>query len=220
VANSYTDANGVYRNKLGITDAAKLKCIEYVLTGNRSREILEGNALRHVQGFGLARQQAIHRHLFQDVYEWAGKIRTVPSSKGIGNGMVSVFANPGEIEPAWRELEKKTQAFVEAKGLTFKQKHEALADIFIEANHIHPFPEGNGRSLQVFMKELACEQSIDLDYSKTKPAEWNRASAISGTHGELFEEKGQKYLIPTPPDSDSIKKSFAEMAKPIRDLEQ
>lgn len=45
--------------------------------------------------------------------------------------MVSVFANPDTFDQSWRELEKKTSAFVSAKGLTFAQKHEALADIFI-----------------------------------------------------------------------------------------
>ena len=214
MANSYTDANGVYRNTLGIADAAQLKRTEYGLTTQRSQEILEQNALGDVRGFGLARQQAIHGYLFQDVYEWAGKTRTVPSSRRMENGMVSVFADPGDIVSAWRELEKKTQAFVDAKGLMFEQKREALVDIFIEANHIHPFPEGNGRSLQVFMKELAREQDIDLDYSKTNAKEWNRACAISGTHGELFEEKNQKYLIPVPPDPEPIKKIFADMASP------
>ncbi|MDR1646866.1 MAG: hypothetical protein LBR88_02370, partial [Zoogloeaceae bacterium] len=66
-----------------------------------------------------ARKPFIHGHIFQEIYEWVGKPRTVPSSKGMGNGMVSVFANPEEIVPAWRELEKKTQAFASARGLTF-----------------------------------------------------------------------------------------------------
>ncbi|MDR0578087.1 MAG: hypothetical protein LBI87_11295 [Candidatus Accumulibacter sp.] len=81
MANSYTDANGVYRNKLGITDAAELKRVEYVITANKSREILEQNALGPARDHNLERLQAIHQHIFQDVYEWAGKPRTVPSSK-------------------------------------------------------------------------------------------------------------------------------------------
>jgi cell filamentation protein len=209
MVNSYTDANGVYRNKLGIVDAAQLKVMEYNITASRSREILDQGALVNIRSFNLEHQKAIHQHLFQDIYEWAGKPRTVPSSKGMGNGMVSVFANPDEIVPAWRELENKTQAFINAKGLTFEQKHEALAEIFIEANHIHPFPEGNGRSLQVFMKKLAREQDIDLNYSKTNSPEWNRARAISGTHGKLFEKK---YLIPIPSNPEPIKKIFSEIA--------
>jgi cell filamentation protein len=216
VANSYTDANGVYRNKLGITDAAQLKRTEYHMAGMRSDEILSKRVDLGVQGFGLARQKAIHGHLFQDVYEWAGKTRTVPSSKRMENGMVSVFANPDTFEESWQELEKRTQVFVKAQGLTFEQKHTLLASIFVEANRIHPFPEGNGRSLQVFMKELAREQGIDLDYTKTNAKDWNRASAISGTYGELLE---RQYLIPNPSDSGPIKKIFADMASPSRALE-
>jgi len=211
MVNSYTDAKGVYRNKLGITDAVQLQRVEYDITSRRSREILEQKVLAHVHGYGLARQQAIHQHLFQDVYEWAGKLRTVPSSKRMAGGMTSVFADPGTVEESWQALEQKTSAFVNAKQLTFEQKRTALVDIFIEANHLHPFPEGNGRSLQVFMKELASEQGVELDYSKTNAQEWNRASALSGVHGPLFE--GQ-YLIANPSDPEPIKKIFAAIASP------
>lgn len=217
MANSYTDDNGVYRNKLGIMDAAQLRDIEYDLTAQRSQEILEENVLGHIQGFGLARQQAIHAHLFQDIYEWAGKIRTVRSSKRMDDGMVSIFADPDTIEKSWQALEQRTHAFANATGLSFEQKLDTLTDIFIEANRIHPFPEGNGRSLQVFMKELAHEQGVDLDYSRVNSKEWNIASAISGTYGKLFEHQ---YLIPYHPNPEPIKKIFAEMASPSRRIEQ
>ena len=209
--NSYTDAHGVYRNKLGITDAAQLNRVEYDITARRSREILEQKVLGHVQGFGLARQQAIHQHLFQDVYEWAGKLRTVPSSKRLEGGRVSVFADPDAFGPSWQALEQQTSAFVNATGWSFEQKRAALVDIFIEANRIHPFPEGNGRSLQVFMKALAREQDVELDYSQTNAQAWNRASALSGTHGRLFEHQ---CLIADPPDPEPIKKIFAAIASP------
>jgi cell filamentation protein len=215
VANAYIDANSVYRNKLGLTDAAQLKRVEYDTTAIRNREILQQNALAHVQGFGLARQQAIHRHLFQDVYDWAGKTRTVPSSKRMENGMVSVFAMPDTIEAGWQALEQEINAFVNARGLSFEQKRAALVAIFIEANRIHPFPEGNGRSLQVFMKQLARAQGVELDYSRTHAKEWNRACAVSGTHGRLFEHT---HLIPSPPDPEPIRKIFADMASPAQGL--
>jgi cell filamentation protein len=64
-----TDTNGVYRNKLDITDAVELKRTEYDMTKVRSHEILSERVDLGVRGFGLARQQAIHEHLFQDVYE-------------------------------------------------------------------------------------------------------------------------------------------------------
>lgn len=98
--------------------------------------------------------------------------------------------------------------------MTYEQKHEALVDIFIEANHIHPFPEGNGRSLQVFMKQLAAEQGVELDYRKINSSNWNRSCAISGVYGRLFE---YQYLIPSPPDMEPIKKIFMDMASPLRE---
>ncbi|MDR2874930.1 MAG: Fic family protein [Methylobacillus sp.] len=208
MANPYTDEVGIYHNKLGITDADELKRVEYDLTTRRAQEILAHRVDLGVQNFGLARQQAIHLHLFQDVYEWAGKVRTVPSSRRMDNGMVSVFAEPADLEPRWRTLEKKTHAYITTGGLTFAQKREALTGIFIEANHLHPFPDGNGRSLQVFMKQLAQAQGIDLDYSKVNAEEWNHASAVSGTHGELFEHM---HLIPVKPDLEPISKIFQKI---------
>ena len=81
MANAYTDEKGVFKNLLGQSDASALQVAEYRITRARSMEIVDGRVELNVSGFGLERQVAIHKHLFQDVYEWAGKIRTVPSSK-------------------------------------------------------------------------------------------------------------------------------------------
>ncbi|WP_051940679.1 Fic/DOC family protein [Stenoxybacter acetivorans] len=181
---------------------------------------MDNKKILNIQKFGFERQQAIHQYLFQDIYDWAGKIRTVPFSKEMGNGLVSVFSDPTAIKSDWVSLEKQTNAFVHAENLSFAQKCEALTDIFIEANHIHPFPEGNGRSLQVFMRQLAQIQGVDLDYNKTSPTEWNMASAVSSIYGELINENDQKYLIPYPPDTKPIKKIFAKIAYLSQENEQ
>lgn len=143
MANAYTDSNGVFKNLLGQTDAQALHVTEYGFTTARSIEILGGHVQLEVSGFGLQRLAAIHRHLFQDVYEWAGKIRTVPSSKRAELGGVTRFAEPDAIVSDWQALELQTQSFADARQLSFEEKCEALALIFIEANRIHPFPEGN-----------------------------------------------------------------------------
>lgn len=202
------------KNKLAISDAGQLKKLEYEFTAQRSQEILEQNALSDVQGYGLERLRAIHGHLFQDVYEWAGKVRSVPSAKRMDNGMVSRFSGPETITEDWQALEQKTNAFVKSKGLSFEQKREALVDVFAEANRIHAFPEGNGRSLQVFMKSLAREQGIELDFSKINRHEWNKASALSGTYGRLFE---RIHFTPLPRDIGPLQKAFASIASPMRE---
>jgi len=219
--NPYMDDNYVHYNKLGITDAFELRLLEYDLALRRMGEILEQNALGHPGSYDLKHLQAIHQHLFQDVYAWAGKPRTIPLAKMLDKGTVSVFANPEDIEPKWRELAQKTHAFATAGGLTFKQKVDALVDIFVDANHIHPFPEGNGRSLQVFMCQLAREQGVALDYGKTNDREWNRASAVSGVHGEVVEDgPGDKRLKQYPRDRGLIAGVFENMARPERISEQ
>ena len=220
MASLYRDDNGVLTNQLGITDREELHKVEYLLTGEKIDEILSGKALVGVQGYGLERQQAIHQHLFEGIYEWAGKVRTVPSSKGMGGGLVSIFANPDEIRQVWGLLEQKTARFARAENLSFEQKLEELTDIFIQANHAHPFPEGNGRSLQGFMRQLAAEQGIRLDYSKNNKDEWNHASAISGLYGVFWEDNGEKYVNLLPSNKEPIKAIFRNMASPMQTLNQ
>lgn len=81
MSNPYLNQEGVLINKLGITDRDTLKQVEYDITSQKQREILDGSALQNIKGFGFERQQAIHKHLFEDIYEWAGKPRTVPYRK-------------------------------------------------------------------------------------------------------------------------------------------
>jgi len=151
--------------------------------------------------------------LFQDVYSWAGQIRTVPSSKRADNGMTSVFESPEAIASSWAKLAEKTNAFAIAKDLTLDQQREQLVAVYVEANRIHAFPEGNGRGLQTFMKQLAAEQGLDLDFTRTNARDWNLASAVSGTHGRMFE---RQYLIPQPSDSEPIRKIFGAIVRPER----
>lgn len=210
MASAYTDQNGVFKNKLGITDEQLLLKMEYELVAQRSIELESGAIQLAEEGYGLARQQAIHTHLFQDVYDWAGQVRTVPSNKRMENGFQSRFAEPATIVMQWQDIEKTTAAFVSGQDTALEQKHEALAEIFIKANHIHAFVEGNGRSLQVFMKQLAQKQGVALDYTKVSPTQWNTASALSGHHGRWFEHG---HFVLSQPDSAPIKKIFADISR-------
>lgn len=218
MSNPYINQDGILINKLGITDKDTLKQVEYDITSQKQREILEGSALSNIKNFGFERQQAIHKYLFEDIYEWAGKTRTVPYSKNMTNGLTTVFAQPNMIEQKWKKLEQKTELFANAKDLEFEQKVEQLTDIFIYANHLHPFPEGNGRSLQVFMQQLAKEQNIHLDYTnKSILANWNEASGLSALHGkvEIDPKDGRKFMVALPPNREPIRQIFKKISSPI-----
>jgi cell filamentation protein len=217
MADRYTGANGVLVNRWGITDARKLAELEYRVTTMRAREILSGKVDLGVTGYGLERLKAIHGHLFQDAYEWSGKTRTTSLRKSTRDGTVSIFAEPVAIEPYWKLLEKDANAFAGSKGLSVDQKQNALSYFCIEANKIHSFPEGNGRSLQVFMRQLAREQQMDVDFSKVDPREWNRASAVSGFHMRQFEGRA---TAPEKPDPEPMKKIFREIAQPVKNIER
>ena len=210
--NSYHDDKGVFKNKYGIEDGGVLNVLEYEISARRIYEIIDGSRKLKNHHFDIEHLKEIHEHIFGDVYEWAGKIRTVPSSKRAPNGLVSVFSDVDLIGDKWALLANKTKAFTDNKNSTLSEKVDALADIFAEANHIHPFPEGNGRSLQVFMTQLARTQNIALDYSKVDSIEWNNASSLSGVHGRLFERVD---LIQHPTDKKPINEIFHKMARLI-----
>ncbi len=211
MASPYYDKRGVFYNRLGISDARQLQRAEYVMAGARAVQLLLGQVALPPD-WGAERLRAIHRHLFQDVYEWAGAWRSAPASKRMAGSMVSVFAMPQELASRVCDVEQRVQDFLLHGAADFKQKCRTLADIFIAANHIHPFPEGNGRSLQIFITHLAAAAGIALDWRRVQAAEWNRASAISGVYGILFEGN---QLVPEPPDRAPIREIFARMAAEV-----
>lgn len=106
MANSYTDANGVFRNKLGITDAEQLKRTEYDLAAQRGREILEQNALGSVRGFGLERQQAIHKHLMpahhvqRGIMNKSNNASTLPLNSSDRNSVNPPSGKPKDSPPS------------------------------------------------------------------------------------------------------------------------
>lgn len=103
--------------------------------------------------------RSIHRHLFQDVYEWAGEVRTVNLRKG------EPFAPPHSIEPL---MDGVAEAMRETDLLRKIPEHnyaEALATIYNTVNSAHPFREGNGRTQRVFVDALAAESGHRLDWT-------------------------------------------------------
>lgn len=211
----YRNENGVFHNKLGISDAATLHDVEYTVSSSVAKNILSGKIPLEEPAYSLVRLQEIHQNLFGDIYEWAGKIRTFESSKGNRlSKTVTKFEQPENIVQGWEEVAQMAERFATAKDLDFQTAKEQLTDILIKANYIHPFPEGNGRALQVFMTLLAREQNITMNYGKADPEMWNQANALSVPHFRRFEG----HLVPQEANRFSLNLLLKDVIRANEDI--
>ena len=147
----------VLRNKAEITNAQDLDAYEGELSTLRSIEILESPIAGQ---FDLIHLQRIHLALFQDVYDWAGKIRTVDISRGNTR-----FANVRFIESAAKGIFNKLVRENWLKGLDAEALSKRLAHYLSEINALHPFREGNGRVQRILISQLSQSAGYQLDYS-------------------------------------------------------
>lgn len=161
----------VLRNKAEITDANELDTYEGELSTLRSIEILENPIAGQ---FDLAHLQRIHLALFQDVYEWAGKIRTVDISRSN-----SRFANVRFIESAANELFNQLARENWLKGLDAGHLSKRLAHYLSEINALHPFREGNGRAQRIFISHLSQAAGYQLDYSDLEQEQIYKAMELA-----------------------------------------
>lgn len=144
----------------GVEDPEKLRVLELVNTEFRMNELatnpLPGN-------FDYAHMKAIHRHIFQDVYEWAGEERVAPTGQWMAkDGHAYYPAGPVLTEAA----EKQYRLLAEKnllKGLTREEFIIELAEAWGEINVIHSFREGNTRAQVVFFSELTRNAGYTLE---------------------------------------------------------
>ena len=168
----------VLRNKAEITNAEDLDAYEGELSTLRSIEILENPIAGQID---LAHLQRIHLALFQDVYEWAGKIRTVDISRGN-----SRFANVRFIESAASDIFNKLARENWLRGLDADTLSKRLAHYLSEINALHPFREGNGRVQRIFISQLSQSAGYQLDYSDLEQEQIYRAMELAFNGDELI----------------------------------
>ena len=133
----------VLKNKADIRDAERLEAFELEMSNSRAQEPLPPGK------FTPQHYCKIYHHLFRDVYTWAGKPRTVRTSKG-GNA----FCYPEYIDREMKKLFAKLRTEVFLPGAERGAFVTAAADFLAELNAIHPFREGNGRSQLAFLHLL------------------------------------------------------------------
>jgi cell filamentation protein, protein adenylyltransferase len=152
-------ATTVLINRLGTTDQSILGAFEAEMTSQRAAEPLPTGRLSY------SHYRSIHRHFFQDVYRWAGRIRTVRISKGS-----SEFCYPENIDREMRRLFASLTAQKYFRGLGALKFAENAAHFLAELNAIHPFREGNGRMQLTFLTILAQDAGHQLNLERLDPA--------------------------------------------------
>lgn len=145
-------------NKENITDAKALAKYEADMTILRQYELEIGQAVKG--SFGIAHLKRIHKYIFQDIYPFAGKFRLENISKGNTNFCKSEFI-VDNIESISNEL--KTDKYL--KGLNAKDFSGKVAYYMSEINMIHPFREGNGRTIREFFRQLADKNGYVINWS-------------------------------------------------------
>ena len=171
----YTYHNGVLKNKHHIQDEKLLEQLEKTVVATRIMQ-LRGQPI--YGQFDLAHLQKIHHHLFQDIYEWAGKIRTVDISKGN-----SRFCSYHLIKSYCQTIAKKLQQKQWLKNLSPEQFSQQAAYFLGEYNAVHPFREGNGRAIREIINQLAEKNDYIIHWENMTQEEMIKASEISTTLG-------------------------------------
>ncbi|MGW7681466.1 Fic/DOC family protein [Kribbella sp. NPDC054772] len=161
------------QNKFGERDKDTLKDLEYAAVLDRQRELESGEAdvprtydARHVY--------AIHAHLFQDVYDWAGQTRTVPLTKSGPGGFAPLNQIDRYLADATKLIESADWASMDLDEFAAK-----AAEVHAYVNQAHPHREGNGRAAKVFMQHVSELSPYQLDFTKVPPDVWNQRSMLT-----------------------------------------
>ena len=151
----YTDPEtGMLRNLVNAADSNTLILIESGAVTKRIAEL-------HTNPIAIKDSSTlldIHRHLFQDIYSWAGKIRVVEISKG-----GKPFFPLSHFQNAFKCIDLLIVEYRKTDGKNKTQIAYKLAEILDNVNYLHPFREGNGRTQREFLRLLALENGLSIN---------------------------------------------------------
>ena len=138
-------------NKLNITNSADLAREEERISKKKAAELFEKGILKSLAPGKFSSLQAIHRYLFEDIYDFAGKIRTVNIAKGDFR-----FASVMYLEAALENIDRMPHS-----------GFDEIVEKYVEMNIAHPFREGNGRSMRIWL-DLMFKASLGMviDWSR------------------------------------------------------
>lgn len=167
----------VLKNKLGITDSIKLAKVEEKITKLKAKQLFEKGELNSFEVGTFKGLSEIHKALFEDIYDFAGKIRTENISKSNFR-----FASAMYLKEALQQIDKMPRT-----------SFEEIIDKYIEMNIAHPFRDGNGRSTRIWV-DMILKKEIGkvVDWSKVNKEDYLLAmerSPIRNTEIKLLLNK-------------------------------
>ena len=144
-------------NKLGIEESARLAEAEERISKQKALLLYDSGELETLEAETFFALSEIHRRLFEDIYEFAGKLRTVNIAKGHFR-----FAPVLYLEEAVKSVEKMPQ-----------RSFDEIAEKYVEMNIAHPFREGNGRAMRIWLDHmLKTELKKAVDWSSVDKADY------------------------------------------------
>ena len=138
-------------NKLGLSSSAELAREEERISKKKAAELFENGVLDTLTPGSFSALQAIHKYLFDEIYDFAGKVRTVNIAKGNFR-----FAPVMYLDEAIKKIEKMPQG-----------SFDEIVEKYVEMNVAHPFREGNGRSMRIWLDQI-------LKTELHKVVDWSR----------------------------------------------
>ena len=148
-------------NKFNIKHPYILATKETEITAEKTMELYMDSSIIN-KTFNLEHIKAIHKHIFGDIYAWAGELRTVNTSKDSKDFMPFDYFDTAEerlndvITRTLNSIDKyDKQAFA-----------KAFPELLMDLNHMHPFREGNGRTSREFIRHCAEEKGFTIDYTE------------------------------------------------------
>ncbi|MBE6138961.1 MAG: hypothetical protein E7174_00445 [Firmicutes bacterium] len=186
----------VLKNKLNIVDKEKLKKIEREIV----RKKLAYLYLNPIKGnFDKEHLLNVHKFIFDEIYPFAGQIRTCTLQKDIHE-----FCKPEEIENNLKlVLHQMNEEFDNSDIYSIQEFAYKLGKYYYEIQYIHPFREGNGRSVRSFFRDFVVEKSknkscgpLDLDYTKLDKNNLILGTALRYVYPSYIEIEFMKGLVP------------------------
>lgn len=145
-------------NKLNIRDEEKLNFVESQITIHKTAELAN---IENFGNFDFLHYKAIHKYLFNELYDWAGEIRTVNMSKKGTN-----FVDINDIESVASACFKRLKDNNYYKNQNFSDFIDDIVDFYCTTNMLHPFREGNGRTQRVFISQLIQLNGYSINFDK------------------------------------------------------